>query len=77
MPGLVFDPDGGRIGYGAGYYDRLLGSWPAPAPPLVAAAFDLQVVPAVPVLPTDRRVAIVVTESRTYSKLRLVPTEDP
>jgi 5,10-methenyltetrahydrofolate synthetase len=77
VPGLVFDPDGGRIGYGAGYYDRLLGAWPAPAPPLVAAAFDLQVVPAVPVLPTDRRVDVVVTESRTYSKLRLVPTEDP
>jgi 5-formyltetrahydrofolate cyclo-ligase len=77
VPGLVFDPDGGRIGYGAGYYDRLLGSWPEPAPALVAAAFDLQVVAAVPVLSTDRRVDVVVTESRTYSKLRLVPTEDP
>jgi 5-formyltetrahydrofolate cyclo-ligase len=77
VPGLVFDPDGGRIGYGAGYYDRLLGPWPEPLPPLVAAAFELQVVPAVPVLATDRRVDLVVTESRTYSKLRLEPTEDP
>ncbi len=77
VPGLVFDPDGGRIGYGAGYYDRLLGSWPEPLPPLVAAAFELQVVPAVPVLATDRRVDLVVTESRTYSKLRLEPMEDP
>ena len=77
VPGLVFDLDGGRIGYGAGYYDRLLGPWPAPMPPLVAAAFELQVVPAVPVLATDRRVDLVVTESRTYSKLRLEPTEDP
>lgn len=77
VPGLVFDPDGGRIGYGAGYYDRLLGAWPEPLPLLVAAAFELQVVPAVPVLLTDRRVDVVVTESRTYSKLRLVPTEDP
>lgn len=77
VPGLVFDPRGGRIGYGAGYYDRLLAAWPEPTPPLVAAAFELQVVPAVPVLANDRRVDLVVTESRIYSKLRLEPTEDP
>jgi 5-formyltetrahydrofolate cyclo-ligase len=77
VPGLAFDPDGGRVGYGAGYYDRLLGEWPAPLPPLVAAAFDLQVVPAVPVLATDHRVDVVVTESRIYSTHRLEPTEDP
>jgi len=76
VPGLVFDPDGGRVGYGAGYYDRLLGDWPPPLPPLVAAAFELQVVPAVPVLATDHRVDLVVTESRIYSKHRLEPTED-
>jgi 5-formyltetrahydrofolate cyclo-ligase len=73
----VFDPDGGRIGYGAGYYDRLLGAWPLPVPPLVAAAFELQVVPAVPVLPTDRRVDLVVTESRTYSANRSEPSTAP
>lgn len=66
VPGLVFDPRGGRIGYGAGYYDRLLAAWAPPMPPLIAAAFELQVVPAVPVLPTDHRVDLVVTESRTY-----------
>ena len=77
VPGLVFDPEGGRIGYGAGYYDRLLGAWPAPLPPLVSAAFELQVVPSVPVLATDHRVDLVVTESRIYSKHRPEPTEDP
>jgi len=77
VPGLVFDPEGGRIGYGAGYYDRLFRDWPEPLPLLVAAAFDLQVVPAVPVLLTDHRVDVVVTESRIYSKRRLEPTEDP
>jgi 5,10-methenyltetrahydrofolate synthetase len=77
VPGVVFDPEGGRVGYGAGYYDRLLAAWPEPLPPLVAGAFELQVVPAVPVLDTDHRVDLVVTESRTYSKLRLEPTEDP
>jgi 5,10-methenyltetrahydrofolate synthetase len=77
VPGVAFDPEGGRVGYGAGYYDRLLGTWPTPVPPLVAAAFELQVVPAVPVLANDHRVDLVVTESRIYSKLRLEPTEDP
>jgi 5-formyltetrahydrofolate cyclo-ligase len=72
----VFDRSGGRIGYGAGYYDRLLGTWPRPLPPLVAAAFDLQVVPEVPVLATDHRVDLLVTESGICPKLRLEPTED-
>jgi 5-formyltetrahydrofolate cyclo-ligase len=75
VPGLVFDPSGGRLGYGAGYYDRLLAAWPAPSPPLIAAAFELQVVPAVPVLSTDRRVDLVVTESRTYPARRLDPPQ--
>lgn len=77
VPGVAFDPDGGRVGYGAGFYDRLLGEWPPPLPPLVAAAFELQIVPAVPVLPTDHRVDLIATESRTYAKRRLEPTEDP
>jgi len=77
VPGLVFDPDGGRIGHGAGYYDRLLGAWPEPVPPLVAAAFELQVVPAVPMLPTDRRIDLVATELRTYPPLPPEPPEDP
>lgn len=77
VPGVVFDRDGGRIGHGGGYYDRLLAAWPDPMPRLVAAAFELQVVLAVPVLATDRRVDLVVTESRIYPQLRLEPTEDP
>jgi 5,10-methenyltetrahydrofolate synthetase len=76
VPGLVFDREGGRIGYGAGYYDRLLTAWPAPVPPLVAAAFEVQLVPAVPMLAGDRRVDLVVTESGTYPQGGLNPTED-
>jgi 5-formyltetrahydrofolate cyclo-ligase len=77
VPGVVFDPDGGRIGYGAGYYDRLLAVWPEPAPPVVAAAFELQIVPAVPVLPTDHRVDLVVTELRTYPTSPPEPAGEP
>jgi 5-formyltetrahydrofolate cyclo-ligase len=77
VPGVVFDRDGGRIGHGGGYYDRLLAAWPEPLPPLVAAAFELQVVPVVPVLATDHHVDRVVTESRIYPTRRFEPTEDP
>jgi 5-formyltetrahydrofolate cyclo-ligase len=65
VPGVAFDVRGGRIGYGGGYYDRLLGRL-APGPLLVAAAFDVQVVPEVPMTAGDRRMDRVVTESRTY-----------
>jgi 5,10-methenyltetrahydrofolate synthetase len=65
VPGVVFDVEGGRIGYGAGYYDRLLAEC-APGTALVAAAFELQVVDAVPMAAHDRRVDRVVTEHRIY-----------
>ncbi len=65
VPGVVFDVHGGRIGYGAGYYDRLLAGCP-PGPALVAAAFELQLVDAVPMDAHDRRVDRVVTERAVY-----------
>jgi 5-formyltetrahydrofolate cyclo-ligase len=66
VPGVAFDVRGGRLGYGAGYYDRLLRGLAVGSPPLVAGAFDVQVVPEVPMDAHDRRLDQVVTESRTY-----------
>jgi len=65
VPGVVFDARGGRIGHGAGYYDRLLARC-GPGTRLVAAAFEVQVVDEVPMEPHDRRVDLVVTELRAY-----------
>ena len=61
VPGLAFTPNGDRLGYGAGYYDRLIAQC-TPKPALVAAAFALQVVDDIPMTADDRRVDCVVTE---------------
>ena len=43
MPGLVFDPQGHRIGYGGGFYDKFLSR--EPNHPTVALCYDFQVLP--------------------------------
>ncbi len=68
VPGLAFDPAGGRIGYGKGYYDRLLGA-ARPGAVFLALAFECQMVDQVPMSPRDVPVNLVVTERATYRPL--------
>lgn len=63
VPGVAFDARGGRLGYGGGYYDRFLARRPE-AEGLIAAAFELQLVPEVPTEEHDKRVGVLVTEQR-------------
>ena len=63
MPGLAFDRSGNRLGYGAGFYDRLL-SRSAEKPFRIVAAFDCQIVDAVPADAHDRPCHGIVTESQ-------------
>ena len=65
VPGVAFTPRCDRLGYGGGYYDRLIARL-APRPPLVAAAFDLQLREDIPLDTGDRRVDLVVTESAVH-----------
>ena len=68
LPGVAFDVQGGRLGYGAGYYDRVLGGT-APSRhsmqvSLIALAFELQLVDRIPSSVHDVRVHKIVTEER-------------
>lgn len=62
VPGLVFDRAGGRIGFGAGFYDRFLAQTEAPR---VALAFSLQLVGRVPAEDHDQPMDWIVTERET------------
>jgi 5-formyltetrahydrofolate cyclo-ligase len=65
VPGLAFDPAGGRAGYGGGYYDELLVRLP-PNCWRIALAFDAQIVARVPCGARDQRVDLILTESTEY-----------
>ena len=43
MPGVAFDKEGHRIGYGGGFYDKFLAA--EPNHPTVALCYDFQVLP--------------------------------
>ena len=61
VPGVAFDRGAHRLGYGGGFYDRLLAA-PVARAWRVAPAFSTQLVDGVPVEPHDLPMDIVVTE---------------
>ena len=66
VPGVAFDPAGGRLGYGAGFYDGLLSGTLSPDAHLIAGAFETQMVEKVPREGHDVPVHLVITEARHY-----------
>ncbi|KEO81560.1 5-formyltetrahydrofolate cyclo-ligase [Tumebacillus flagellatus] len=68
LPGVGFDREGGRLGYGGGYYDRFLPKL-KPGTPRIAVAYELQMLDAVPLEPHDARLDAVVTEARVYRRM--------
>ena len=60
MPGIAFDRNGTRAGYGGGYYDTYLEGH---AECIKAAlAYSVQIAPEIPAAPTDIKVDMIVTE---------------
>lgn len=66
VPGVAFDRQGGRLGHGKGYYDKLL-EHARPETPLVALAFECQLFPEIPMQEHDVYMDKVVTEHATYT----------
>ena len=69
LPGVAFARDGSRLGYGGGFYDKLLArisphaSSPGIQPILAAAAFSMQLLKEIPQEATDRKVKWLLTEN--------------
>ncbi len=62
-PLLAFTRDGGRLGYGGGYYDRTLAALRSGRDVLaVGYAFGAQEVGTLPLGPRDQRIDMIVTE---------------
>ena len=61
VPALAVDPRGHRVGYGAGFYDRLLPRLTRAV--RVAVVFDFERIAEVPERPEDEVVHIIVTDA--------------
>ena len=61
VPGLVFDKNLNRIGFGKGYYDRILNKLKASARK-VAVAHDFQVLEEIPAEEHDVKMDMIITE---------------
>ncbi|MEO6340301.1 MAG: 5-formyltetrahydrofolate cyclo-ligase, partial [Caulobacteraceae bacterium] len=64
-PLVGFDPAGYRLGYGAGYYDRTLASFPA-KPLVIGVGFELSRMETIQPQPHDIPMDVIVTEAGVF-----------
>lgn len=65
VPLVAFDLDGGRLGYGGGFYDRTLEGLRAARPTLaIGFAYEAQMAETLPLESTDQPLDMIVTETR-------------
>ena len=66
MPGVAFDKNLNRIGYGGGFYDRYLEKYPDFYK--IAICYDFQVIDNIPTEDTDIKPDYIITERQIYGK---------
>lgn len=70
IPGAGFDIEGNRLGYGGGYYDKLMShesrqrEKAAHHIPVIALAFEEQIADKIPAEPHDIKVDVIITDKR-------------
>ncbi len=70
VPGVVFDENGNRIGYGGGYYDRLLSKIFQTHKTFIGLCFDFQIKKSIPQEANDVRINFLLTEKRSLSFIK-------
>jgi len=65
VPGVVFDKNLNRIGFGKGYYDRILKNL-KPGAKKIGLAHDFQVLDEIPAEDHDIKMDMIITESSSY-----------
>lgn len=66
VPGVAFDEHGNRVGFGKGYYDRLLKRLEKGIP-RIGLAYEFQIVPKIPAGEWDIPVHTIITEKRVIT----------
>lgn len=64
VPGIGFDKQGNRLGFGKGYYDRFLKSFCGTK---IGVCYDFQITNLLPVSAHDIKMDFIITEKRIYN----------
>ena len=64
IPGLAFGKNGARMGFGKGYYDRLLKNTDAVK---IALCYEFQLLDKIPEEPHDIQMDMIITEDKIYA----------
>ncbi|MBI4447383.1 5-formyltetrahydrofolate cyclo-ligase [Candidatus Woesearchaeota archaeon] len=68
VPGIAFDLDCNRLGYGKGYYDKLLQNFKGVK---IGLAYEFQLVEKIPTKKFDIPLDFIITDERVRQKIRL------